>query len=498
MAPPQRDLVIYELHIGTFTPAGTFRGAIERLHHVAALGATAIEIMPVADFPGQRNWGYDGVMLYAPARVYGTPNDFRALVNAAHACGLAVILDVVYNHLGPDGNYLGAFSDAYRDHSHHTPWGAAYDLQRPAVRDLFIANPVYWMREFHIDGFRLDATHQIQDRSEKHLLADIADAVHGRGGFVMAEDDRNSPELIRSLRDGGLGLDGIWADDFHHVVRVTLTGEQDSYYADYRGTAHELCETLSHGWFYRGQPRLTSDKPRGGDPSGLPVEKFIYCISNHDQVGNRACGERLPTIISPAAYRAASALLCLCPYTPLFFMGQEWSASSPFLFFTDHKEELGRKITFGRREEFRHFAAFRSPESLKSIPDPQCEETFLHSKLPWDELSLCEHAQTLALYTEVLRLRKAIFGSLGRSRDSFKVAMVSDKAVAIRYGTSGDEAWAVVVSLTGGGLPDLEKELLQLPPGRSWKIVFSSEEERFGGTGHDSFAEPFTVLLQAN
>jgi len=454
--------------------------------------------MPVADFPGQRNWGYDGVMLYAPARAYGSPNDFRALINEAHSCGLAVILDVVYNHLGPDGNYLGAFSDGYRDSSHQTPWGAAFDLQKPAVRDLFIANPVYWMREFHIDGFRLDATHQIHDRSERHLLTDIADAVHQRGGLVIAEDDRNNPELITPARDGGLGLDAVWADDFHHVVRVTLTGEQDSYYADYRGTAHELCETLAHGWLYRGQPRLTSGNPRGGDPSGLPVEKFIYCISNHDQVGNRAFGERLPTIVSSPAYRAASALLCLCPYTPLFFMGQEWAASTPFLFFTDHKEELGRKVTLGRIEEFRHFPAFRSTQSLQTIPDPQGEETFLRSKLVWEEVNVHQHAQTLVLYTEALRLRKALFARLCRDRDSFKVAMIGAKTVAIRYGTGDDEAWAVVASLTGGGLPNLDQDILQLPSGRSWKMIFSSEEERFGGKGAEALAEPFTVLLQTN
>jgi maltooligosyltrehalose trehalohydrolase len=498
VAPAQKDLVIYELHVGTFTPDGTFRSAIERLNHVTALGATAIEIMPVADFPGRRNWGYDGVMLYAPARVYGSPNDLRALVSAAHERGLAVILDVVYNHLGPDGNYLGVFSSAYRDSSHQTPWGAAFDLQRPAVRELFIENPVYWMREFHIDGFRLDATHQIHDRSKRHLLSDIADAVHERGGFVMGEDDRNSPALISPASDGGLGLDGVWADDFHHAVRVSLTGEQDAYFADYGGTSHELCEILSHGWLYRGQPRRRSGVPRGGYPSGLPVERFIYCISNHDQVGNRARGERLPYLVSPAAYRAASALLCLTPYTPLLFMGQEWAASTPFLFFTDHNQELGRKVTLGRREEFRHFPEFRSPESLNAIPDPQREETFLGSKLQWDELSTPDHAQTLALYREALRLRKTISGLRCRSRDSFKVAVIGANAVAIRYGIGDDNLWAVVVSLTGGGLPALDQDILQLPSGRTWKTIFSSEEERFGGTGASSFAQPFTVLLQAN
>ena len=340
-APAQRDLVIYELHVGTFTPGGTFRSAIERLNHIAALGATAIELMPIADFPGQRNWGYDGVMLYAPSRAYGSPNDLRALVDAAHQCGLAVILDVVYNHLGPDGNYLGAFSSAYRDASHQTPWGASFDLQNPAVRDLFVANPVYWMREFHIDGFRLDATHQIHDRSEKHLLSDIADAVHQRGGFVVAEDDRNDPALIISQDAGGLGLDGVWADDFHHVVRVSLTGEQESYFGDYTGTAHELCDTLTHGWLFRGQPQPRSGKPRGGDPSGLPGGTF-YLLHLEPRSGRESRLWRTPrAVASPAAYRAASALLCFSPYTPLLFMGQEWGTETPFLFFTDHKEDLG-------------------------------------------------------------------------------------------------------------------------------------------------------------
>ncbi|MBA2269921.1 MAG: malto-oligosyltrehalose trehalohydrolase, partial [Chthoniobacterales bacterium] len=340
-APAYRDLVIYELHVGTFTGAGTFRATIEKLEYLVALGVNAIEIMPVADFPGDRNWGYDGVSLYAPSRAYGEPDDFRALVDAAHAGGLAVILDVVYNHLGPDGNYLGCYHSGYFNSEHETPWGVGLNHEQAAVRDFFSENALYWMREFHIDGFRLDATHAIVDDSPQHILAEIAERVHARGGFVIAEDDRNDPNLLRASNAGGLGFDGCWSDDFHHTVRVMLTKQREGYYANFEGTSRELADTLAHGWHFRGQPRPTSGKPRGGESIDLQPEQFVYCISNHDQVGNRAFGERLGHVVEPAAYRAASGLLCLVPYTPMLFMGQEWAASTPFQFFTEHNAELG-------------------------------------------------------------------------------------------------------------------------------------------------------------
>ncbi|MGH7937333.1 MAG: malto-oligosyltrehalose trehalohydrolase, partial [Chthoniobacterales bacterium] len=360
-APPLSNLIIYELHIGTFTPAGTFLGTIEKLDHLVKLGVNAIEIMPVADFPGTRNWGYDGVLLYAPARTYGEPNELQELVDAAHERGLAVILDVVYNHLGPDGNYLGAYSREYFNPAHTTPWGDAFNFELKPVREFFAENAEYWRREFHVDGFRLDATHTIVDASPKHLLTEITERVHSLGGFVTIEDERNDPILLRSTRRGGLGLDACWADDFHHVVRVMLTGAREGYYRSYEGTIDELNETLRDGWLLHGEERSRKGQAEAQECAALPPKQIIFCITNHDQIGNQAFGKRLNDIVSSAAYRAASALLCLAPYTPLLFMGQEWAAATPFQFFTDHEAELGRSVTKGRREEFSGFSLFRDP-----------------------------------------------------------------------------------------------------------------------------------------
>ncbi len=479
--PPLRELVIYELHIGTFTPSGTFRSAVEKLDYLVELGITAIEIMPIADFPGDRNWGYDGVSLYAPARVYGAPDDLRALVDAAHARGIAVILDVVYNHLGPDGNYIGCYHGEYWSPHHKTPWGAGLNYEHPAVRSFIVENPRYWAREFHIDGFRLDAAHEIKDDSPTHILSEIATEVQAENGFVVAEDERNEPKLIQPRAHGGLGLDGCWADDFHHVVRVMLTGERESYYGNFTGSAEELAETLKHGWLFRGQPQKTTGKPRGGDPAGARPEQFIFCISNHDQTGNRARGERLGHSISAAGYRAASAQLCLMPRTPMFFMGQEWNASTPFQFFTHHNQELGQKITEGRRREFQNFAAFRDPATLKTIPDPQALSTFQDSKLRWDEVQERPYAGFLALYRECLRLRRRILPN------EWSVEKMDDNIVAIIY-----QRLAIITDLVGGhARPSMND-------GREWREVLSSNDERFGGNGSPDFAEPTTLVIEAS
>jgi malto-oligosyltrehalose trehalohydrolase len=496
--PEFRDLVIYELHIGTFTSEGTFAAAISRLEHIAALGATAVEIMPIADFPGTRNWGYDGVALYAPPRAYGHPDDLRALVDAAHAHGLAVILDVVYNHLGPDGNYVGAYHSKYFNPRHKTPWGDGYNYELPAVRNFFAENPIYWMEEFHIDGFRLDATHAIADSSSHHILAEIAERVHFHGGFIIAEDERNEPRLLTGASAGGIGFDGCWADDFHHVVRVTLTGEREGYYKNYRGTHEELAETLQHGWLYRGQRQISSGKCRGGDTAGLLAEQFVFCISNHDQTGNRAFGERLHHVIDAAQYRAASALLCLVPETPMLFMGQEWSTTTPFQFFTDHNQELGRKITEGRREEFRHFAAFADPNSRDKIPDPQSRETFFDSKLRWEEIKQKEHTGVLLLYRELLRLRQSHPALRNRARENYEVRKLDDGIVAIVYGVANDRWFAVVSDLkprnrTGG----FDSSVLKMPAGLKWRRVVSSNETRFGGVGDEQFNVATTLALEA-
>jgi maltooligosyltrehalose trehalohydrolase len=498
--PAFSELVIYELHIGAFTAPGTFRSAIKQLPHLAALGINAIELMPIADFPGERNWGYDGVMLYAPARVYGTPDDLRDLVEAAHGHGIAVILDVVYNHLGPDGNYLGLFHDCYYARpKRETPWGAALDYSAPAVRAFFVENALYWRREFHIDGFRLDATHAIIDHSPRHILAEIAEAVQALGGFIIAEDERNESSLLRPGHLGGWGFDGVWADDFHHVIRVLMTGEREAYYANFDGNSTELAQTLAHGWLFRGQTQSATGERRGSDPAGLASQQFIYCISNHDQVGNRAFGERLSHVTSAAAYRAASALLCLVPQTPMLFMGQEWGASAPFQFFSDHNADLGKAITKGRRREFRNFSAFRDPHVRETIPDPQAQKTFLDSKLPWEEIREAEHAGVLLLYWEFLELRRTHPVFRGRERENRAVLDLGDGIVAILYGRPGEYRCAIVCDLAGKGrMASLDDERLAAGGGRDWRPLLSSNEARFGADKEAPFAGPVTLVFEAD
>lgn len=454
--------------------------------------------MPIGDFSGGRNWGYDGVMPYAPSRAYGEPDDLRALVDAAHALGLAVILDVVYNHLGPDGNYTGVYHGDYADEQLQTPWGAALNYGAAPVRAFFVENAPYWMREFHIDGFRLDATHEIADRSSRHILAEIAEEVHSLGGFLIAEDDRNEPKLLSSPDAGGFGFDGAWADDFHHVVRVMLTHDRGGYYVNYEGTSRELAQTLTHGWLFRGQKQNSTGESRGGDPAELQPAQFIYCISNHDQVGNRAFGERLGHVTSPAAYRAASALICMVPQTPMLFMGQEWSASTPFQFFTDHNSELGKLVTQGRRKEFRHFAAFRDPAVLATIPDPQAASTFADSKLKWDELREEKHVHVLLLYQEFLALRRTHPAFRTRLRDNFIATEICDGVVALFFGEAARYDLAVLINLVGDyEMPNLEIARFAPGEGRDWQPLLSSNEERFGGAGAMSFAEPNTLVLEA-
>jgi maltooligosyltrehalose trehalohydrolase len=476
--PVFRDLVIYELHIGAFTEEGTFRAAIARLPELRELGVTAIEIMPIADFPGGRNWGYDGVLIYAPARAYGSPDDLRALVDAAHREGIAVILDVVYNHLGPDGNYLGAYASQYFCRRHHTPWGDGFnfdDADHEAVREFFLGNPMYWMEEFHIDGFRFDATHEIADDSPVHILAEMTAAVHARGGYAIAEDCRND---IFVLDGKGLGFDGVWADDFHHTARVSQTGETHSYYQDFGGSLSEVIDCLGHGWLYRGQSSRFLGLARGTEGRGLSPSSFVHCLSNHDQTGNRALGERLGAVIHPAAYRALSTILCLTPYTPMLFMGQEWGASSPFLFFCDHKPELGRAITAGRRKEFASFPEFSDPGRQAQIPDPQALETFTRSKLCWAERDRPPHAGLLALYRECLNLRKS--ESLFRPTDrSHWEASAQGGMGVLRFEGAGKE-YLLLFFLHPGEKADR--------PEGNYDVILSSEDSRFGGSGGSAWA----------
>jgi maltooligosyltrehalose trehalohydrolase len=403
---PQERLVFYELHPGTFSPEGTFAGAEACLPYLRDLGVTAVELMPVADFPGRWNWGYDNGALYAPSRAYGRPDDLRRLVDRAHALGMAVFLDVVYNHLGPDGAYLPAYAPAFTER-HHTPWGQAMNLDDEGsgwVRALFLDNALHWLREYRFDGLRLDATHALVDDSETHFLAELSEAVAALDGprrVLVAEDHRNLNRLVRP-RPEGYGLDAVWADDLHHLVRNLTAGDEEGYYADYaEATASDLAETVSRAWYYDGRPSRVTGKPRGTSAEGVRPDQAVVCIQNHDQVGNRPAGNRLTEDVPPETYRAASALLLFAPHLPLLFQGQEWAASTPFLFFTDHNAELGPLVSQGRKEEFKDFPGFEG-----EVPDPQDPETFRRSRLDWSEPVREGHAHTLALYRALLALRR--------------------------------------------------------------------------------------------
>ncbi|WP_141620579.1 malto-oligosyltrehalose trehalohydrolase [Myxococcus sp. AB036A] len=468
-------LVIYEVHVGTATPEGTFESLIPRLAGLKALGITALELMPVASFPGRRNWGYDGVSLFAPQQAYGGPEGLRRLVDAAHAHGLAVLMDAVYNHFGPDGNYLRVYSPHYFTGRHHTPWGDAvnYDGEASAhARTQVLANVEMWIADYHLDGLRLDAAHAIIDDGTPHLLTEIAERARacapGRQVHVIAEDERNERRLMCPASEGGLGLDGVWADDFHHQLRRAFAGDSEGYYQDYTGNTEDLARTLNQGWFYEGQVSKNLGHARGTKADGLEPWRFVHCIQNHDQVGNRAFGERLGHDVSPAAFRAMSGLLLLSPYTPMLFMGQEWNASTPFLYFTEHNAELGKLVTEGRRKEFAGFARFAGAE----VPDPQAEDTFTRSRLDWAEAEKPGHAGVRALYRELLRLRASEPALRETGRGSYAArALGPDALVLERRG--GGQRLHVLLSLRGA---------LDYPVPAGSELVLWTEDACFGGS----------------
>jgi maltooligosyltrehalose trehalohydrolase len=512
---PLERAVIYELHVGTFTQARTFAGVAERLPYLAELGINAIELMPVADFPGSRNWGYDGVSLFAPCRQYGPPDDLRRLVDTAHRVGLAVLLDVVYNHFGPDGAYCTVFSPFYRSSRHRSPWGAAINLdgdQSGPVRAFFIENALHWLHEYHVDGLRLDATHWLLDDSTPHFVAELAtrvrESVTDRDVLLVAEDERNMATIVSRPQESGWGLDAVWADDFHHHVRRRSAGDRDGYYQDYSGSIADLVATLRQGWFYCGQYSEYAGGARGTSPSGVPLKRMIFCLQNHDQIGNRPFGRRLHHQIDPALFRALSALLLFAPETPLLFMGQEWAASSPFLFFTDHHHELGRLVTEGRRREFSRFKAFADEETRARIPDPQAASTFEASRLDWDERVVAPHAGMLELYRALLRLRRTEKALEAGTR--LDVVELDDDGVALARVDAGSGALLLVAWLRGSGEYEYGRQGPAIP-GHRWNLMLSTEEPRFqsscqtptGGpdiTAHDplvvKFPGPAAVILR--
>jgi maltooligosyltrehalose trehalohydrolase len=474
-------LVIYELHVGTFTGEGTFAAAAARLPYLRDLGVTAIELMPVADFAGARNWGYDGVCLFAPSRAYGRPDNLRRLVDAAHALGLGVLLDVVYNHLGPEGAYLPSFSPAFFSARHSSPWGDGVNLDGPGsahVRAFLIENARHWIREYRMDGLRLDATHALQDEGPRHFLAELAATLHavpdGPAPLVIAEDHRNLACMVQEAARGGWSLDGVWADDFHHQMRRLLAGDGEGYYSDYSGAVPDLAATIRDGWFYRGQHSEHFGHPRGTDPSGIPPRRLIVFLQNHDQIGNRALGDRLQAEADLASCRAATAVLLASPATPLLFMGQEWAASTPFLFFTDHPPELGRLVTEGRRREFAQFAAFAG--ASERIPDPQAVETFVASRLRWDERDRGAHAATLRLHRALLALRREDPALRNAARSAYDAQALDDDTLALcRRAPDGSALW-IVARLRGSGGVALDRVA---GAHGAWSLVLSTEDAAF-------------------
>jgi maltooligosyltrehalose trehalohydrolase len=414
---PLSEYVIYELHVGTFTPEGTFDGVIGRLPYLKDLGVTVIEIMPVAACPGARNWGYDGVSPYAVQASYGGPAGLKRLVDAAHALGMGVMLDVVYNHLGPEGNYLPKFGP-YFTAKHQTPWGEAVNYDSDGcegVRSFVIKNALYWIREYHLDGLRLDAVQTIKDGSPQHILAEIQESVQELAGvmnrevYVIAETDENDSRYVKPAADGGYGLDGVWSDDFHHAVHAYFTGERQGYYQDF-GDPAQIASALRDGYVFQGETFRFWSRPRGTSAAGVPLPSNIICTQNHDQVGNRAKGERLTVLMPRGACKLAAALLLLAPHTPLLFMGQEYDESAPFQFFADFQNAaLKKAVSEGRRSEFKDF-------DFNEVPDPEDPATFERSKLRWADGA--QNREMLEWYRRLLQLRKEHVSGGKRTADA--------------------------------------------------------------------------------
>ena len=485
--PASTGRVIYEMHVGTFTKEGTWEAASRELPALAALGATVIELMPVADFCGSFGWGYDGVSLYAPTHLYGKPDDLRLFVDRAHAAGLAVILDVVYNHVGPDGNYFKSYSPDYFSKRYENEWGEPinFDGARAApVREFFVANAGYWVDEFHMDGLRLDATSQVFDASPVHVLAEIAQHVResacGRSTLVIAENEPQDTALLRAATAGGYGMDALWNDDFHHAAQVAVTGRDEAYYSDYRGTPQELVSCAKRGFLYQGQRSAWQGKRRGTPTFGLPSSVFVNYLQNHDQVANSACGLRLHESTDPGRYRAITALLLLMPGMPLLFQGQEFAASAPFLFFADHRPELAAKVREGRAQFLSQFPRVATPEVRARLPDPCDARTFARCKLDLGERE--RHPEAYALHRDLLALRRedAAFGDDA----AIDGAVLGAEAFALRFGAGKEGDRLLVVNLgRDRDLVPAPEPLLAPPPAMHWETLWSSEDPRYGGGG---------------
>ncbi len=481
--------VFYEMHVGTFTPEGTWAAAAAKLPFLKDLGVTAVEMMPVNEFAGRFGWGYDGVDLFAPTRLYGAPDDLRAFVDRAHALGLGVILDVVYNHFGPVGNPLPAFSPHYVTTRYSNEWGEAPNFDGPhavGMRDLVIANAAYWIDEFHFDGLRLDATQSIHDNSADHVIAALARAARAAAGtrsiVIVAENEPQLSDLVRPAAAGGYGLDAVWNDDLHHSALVAVTGRREAYYVDYEGTPQELIAAAKYGYLFQGQGYAFQGAPRGVPGLDLPPEAFVVFAQNHDQVANSGSGARFHALTSPGRARALTALVLLMPGTPLLFQGQEFWASTPFLYFADHEPDLAALVRTGRGQSLAQFASLASAAAQARLPDPASPGTVKACVLDWREAE--SNAGVVALHRDLLRLRAGAGAFRPDGRRGVDGAVLGAEAFALRFFATDGEDRLLLVNFG----PDFHRrsipDPLAAPPrGRTWTTLWSSEDPAYGGTG---------------
>lgn len=481
--------VLYEIHVGTFTLEGTWEAACRQLPELARIGITVLEVMPVAEFPGHFGWGYDGVDLFAPTRLYGDPDDFRRFVDAAHSTGLAVILDVVYNHLGPDGNYLGHFSDDYFTDRYENEWGAAINFDGEnsgPVREFFLANAAYWIDEFHLDGLRLDATQSIFDSSEEHVLAGmtrrVRAAARGRSTVLVGENEPQDTRMVRPLEIGGYGLDALWNDDFHHTAIVALTGRNEAYYSDYLGTPQEMVSAMKYGFLYQGQRYRWQKKRRGTPAFGLKPATFVTFLQNHDQIANSDRGLRYTELTSPGRHRAMTALMLLGPGTPMLFQGQEFAASSPFRYFADHEPGLAKLVARGRRRFLAQFPSINTPEMKSRLTDPTDPETFQLCKLDFSERE--SHMEDYELHQDLLALRREDPVMRLQRPGGLDGAVLGQDAFVLRFfGDKGDDRLLLVNLGRDLNLDPAPEPLLAPPEGCCWEVRWSSEDPSYGGRG---------------
>jgi len=489
--------VIYEMHLGTFTKEGTWRAAAEQLPEMARIGITVVEMMPVADFPGKFGWGYDGVNLFAPSHLYGTPDDLRAFIDRAHSLGVAVILDVVYNHFGPDGNYLGIFSDDYLIREKQNEWGNAINFDGPnsgPVREFFITNGRYWVEEFHLDGFRFDATHAIRDRSTEYIIGAVGrvarEAAGARSIILVVENDLQEAKMVRPCSEGGDDLDGMWNDDFHHSAVVALTGRNEAYFADYRGTPQEFISAVKYGFLYQGQARSWRKALRGTPTFGISAEVFVCFLENHDQIANTGPGQRLRFQTSPRRYRAMIALLLLGPWTPLLFQGQEFGASSPFLFFADIGDASVRDaIRKGRAEWLAPFLSLTEDQTWRTLPAPDDPEVFASCKLNFSERK--NNRELYDLYIDLLKLRREDSRLRQQSAGGIDGAVLGPASFVLRYFSANNDDRLLLVNFGESHVLHPASEPLLAPPeGCRWETLWTSESPRYGATGSGAVTTP--------